>query len=135
MKKYNYTQPLKYIAVGVTAVLVDNAVFIIVSKTLGLALIIATITALLSGFIVSFLGNKILVFSASGEKAKHSNKKQIALYTALLTFNVGFTYLFIFMTNSIFGLNEVFAKLVTTCVIVFWNYIIYKNNIFKLKTD
>ncbi len=125
-------QLLRYGATGMSAVVADYGGFALLYGLLKVPLLVATVTSLLAGFVVSFVLNRIWVFGASKQKAHKKPQLQIALYTLLFVFNTAFTYLFIFYANQRFGVSAYISKLCTICLVMAWNFVAYKKVIFKV---
>jgi putative flippase GtrA len=73
----------KYIIVGTCAVIIHNASFYTLFTIIKTPLFIETIFSLVAGLVVSFIGNKVWIFSALDDNAEHKHKKQLVLYGAL----------------------------------------------------
>jgi putative flippase GtrA len=123
---------LRYLLIGITAVVMDNGVFIVTYKLWHVPLLLATVLALSIGFCVSFLGNRLWVFSANQHTAAHPPIKQLIFYTLLFLFNIIFTFYFIDIMEKQ-SINAIVSKILTTVLITAWNYILYKKVIFKQK--
>lgn len=121
---------LRYLLIGVTAVISDNCVFVITYKLWNGSLLLATVLALATGFSVSFLGNKLWVFASNQHVSAHPPITQLMFYTLLFIFNVTFTFYFINVMETI-SINAIISKILTTILITAWNYILYKKVIFK----
>lgn len=124
-------QLVKYGVTGASAVLTDYGTFALLFGLLKTPLFVATTCSLLAGFVVSFLLNRIWVFEAHKDTAHKSARMQVVLYVLLLSFNTGFTYIFVKGLTEV-GLNAYLGKLASIGVIMVWNYIIYKKIIFRL---
>lgn len=99
---------------------------------IGTPLFIASSCSFLAGFAVSFTVNKLWVFGATNAAQHHKTALQVALYVALLIFNLLFTYYFILLTSQA-GLSAYVGKLVTIILVTSWNFVLYKKIIFKVK--
>jgi putative flippase GtrA len=123
---------LRYLIIGITAVVADNCVFIIAYQICNGSLLLATVLALSIGFFVSFLGNKLWVFNANQQTSAHRPVKQLIFYSLLFIFNIIFTFYFIDIMEKQ-SINAIVSKILTTVLITTWNYILYKKVIFKQK--
>lgn len=95
-------------------------------------LFITSTASFLAGFAVSFTVNKLWVFGANKKTQHKKTQLQVALYVALLAFNIAFTYYFILLMSEL-GLSVFVGKLLTILMVTAWNFVLYKKVIFKLK--
>ena len=74
-----------------------------------------------------FLGN-ILVFN-SGSKYKRGKELSLVFLVSImgLAFNLLFMYIFV----SLMGWNPMASKVLTSCIVVVWNYLSRKKWIFR----
>lgn len=127
----NVQQFLKFGVGGALTLTTDYLTFTLLFA-LDVPLFIASTTSFLAGFAVSFSVNRIWVFGATKATQHHQTHKQLALYIALLVFNILFTYYFIFFTGKL-GLSAYVAKLITMILVMLWNFVLYKKIIFAVK--
>ena len=138
---YDYTdnehlKVLLYLFVGGTAALVEWGLFYIfityVLNGIGLGLTAVTMLGTCMAFCLStlyhyFLGN-VLVFD-SGSKYKRS--KELSLVFLVSTMGLGFNLLFMYIFVSLIGWNPMVSKVLTSCIVVVWNYLSRKKWIFR----
>lgn len=124
----NFGRFSKYFLVGGAAFVSDYSIFLLLIYVAGWSIFIANASGLLLGFMVSFFGNRTLVFGS--KNAHHSLAKQILLYGVLLAVNTLLSYLIIQGASSL-GLSLQWAKLIAMIFIVAWNFVIYGRVIFK----
>lgn len=131
-----YLKVLLYLFVGGTAALVEWGLFYIfityVLNGIGLGLTAVTMLSTCMAFCLStlyhyFLGN-ILVFD-SGSKYKRS--KELSLVFLVSTMGLGFNLLFMYIFVSLIGWNPMVSKVLTSCIVVVWNYLSRKKWIFR----
>lgn len=126
---------LPYFITGGSAFLVDYLVFWILFSFSGL-LFAANMVGLLSGFVISFLGNKYVSFgqkyASDSEPAqqKYSTILQLVSYGVLLIVNTLLSYALIFMA-VVAGGDAYGGKVLAMIAIVIWNYFVYKKIIFS----
>ena len=121
----------KYLFIGFTAFFVDYCLFIFLNELTHLPIFYSNMIALLTGFLISFFGNRILVFgSDKTSRMKHGIYKQIFFYIVLLAINTVLSYLIIKSLQSI-NIDAAIGKIISMVFIVAWNYILYKKIIFK----
>jgi putative flippase GtrA len=125
-------QLMRYGASGVSAVITDYGSFALLYGVIKTPLIVATITSLLAGFVVSFLLNRLWVFGAHKQAAHKKAPLQFALYSILFGLNTAFTYLFIYYSGAWFGLSAYVGKLCCIGLIMIWNFVVYKKIIFRV---
>lgn len=123
-----YIKILLYLFVGGTAALVEWGLFYIfityVLNGIGLRLTAVTMLGTCMAFCLStlyhyFLGN-ILVFN-SGSKYKRGKELSLVFLVSImgLAFNLLFMYIFV----SLMGWNPMASKVLTSCIVVVWNYL------------
>lgn len=131
-----YIKVLLYLFVGGTAALVEWGLFYVfityVLNGIGLSLTAMTMLGTCMAFCLStlyhyFLGN-ILVFN-SGSKYKRGKELSLVFLVSImgLVFNLLFMYIFV----SLIGWNPMASKVLTSCIVVVWNYLSRKKWIFR----
>lgn len=131
-----YIKVLLYLFVGGTAALVEWGLFYVfityVLNGIGLSLTAMTVLGTCVAFCLStlyhyFLGN-ILVFN-SGSKYKRGKELSLVFLVSImgLVFNLLFMYIFV----SLIGWNPMASKVLTSCIVVVWNYLSRKKWIFR----
>lgn len=138
---YDYTNSelvkvLLYLFVGGTAALVEWGLFYIffmfLLPPLGLfftynMLLATTLAFSLSTLYHYFLGN-VLVFD-SGSKYKRG--KELSLVFLVSIIGLGFNLFFMYIFASLLEWNPMFSKVLTSCIVVVWNYLSRKKWIFR----
>ena len=131
-----FVKIILYLFVGGTAALVEWGLFYLFFYYLlvGLGLSIDTLTMVatalafgLSTLYHYFLGN-ILVFD-SGSKYDKSKELSLVFLVSImgLVFNLVLMYVFV----GLLAWQPMFAKVITSCIVVVWNYLSRKKWIFK----
>ena len=131
-----YVKIILYLFVGGTAALVEWGLFYLFFYYLlvGLGLSIDTLTMVatalafgLSTLYHYFLGN-VLVFD-SGSKYDKSKELSLVFLVSImgLVFNLVLMYVFV----GLLAWQPMFAKVITSCIVVVWNYLSRKKWIFK----
>lgn len=124
---------IKYLLVGGGAFILDFGTFFSLTNLFDMGIYLANLIALMVGFISSYLGNRLLVFSGSRKDAAHTTFVQVLMYALLVGINSVLTYIIInFVANDI-GYSHEIGKIVSMFFILIWNFIIYKKIIFKSK--
>ncbi len=127
---------LLYLFVGGTAALVEWALFYIfityVLSGLGLGLTALTMLATALAFGLStlyhyFLGN-ILVFD-SGSRYKRGTELGLVFLVSIM--GLGFNLLLMYIFVSLLGWLPMPSKVLTSCIVVVWNYLSRKKWIFR----
>ncbi len=127
---------LLYLFVGGTAALVEWALFYLfityVLSCLGLGLTALTMLATALAFGLStlyhyFLGN-VLVFD-SGSRYKRG--KELGLVFLVSIMGLGFNLLLMYIFVSLLGWLPMPSKVLTSCIVVVWNYLSRKKWIFR----
>ena len=131
-----FVKIILYLFVGGTAALVEWGLFYLFFYYLlvGLGLSVDTLTMVatalafgLSTLYHYFLGN-ILVFD-SGSKYDKSKELSLVFLVSImgLVFNLVLMYVFV----GLLAWQPMFAKVITSCIVVVWNYLSRKKWIFK----
>ena len=131
-----FVKIILYLFVGGTAALVEWGLFYLFFYYLlvGLGLSVDTLTMVatalafgLSTLYHYFLGN-ILVFD-SGSKYDKSKELSLVFLVSImgLVFNLVLMYVFV----GLFSWKPMLAKVITSCIVVVWNYLSRKKWIFK----
>lgn len=123
-----------YATIGGCTFVLDYSCFFVSFTYLHAPIFIANAIGLIVGFVVSFIGNRTLVFKTSKENTHHSTLKQVLLYSVLLTFNTILSYGVIRVCQNS-GIAPIVGKVVAMFAIAAWNYVIYQKVIFKKKPD
>ena len=131
-----FVKIILYLFVGGTAALVEWGLFYLffyyLLVGLGLSVDVLTMVATALAFGLStlyhyFLGN-ILVFD-SGSKYDKSKELSLVFLVSImgLVFNLVLMYVFV----GLLAWQPMFAKVITSCIVVVWNYLSRKKWIFK----
>ncbi len=131
-----FVKVILYLFVGGTAALVEWGLFYLFFYYLlaGLGLSVDTLTMVatalafgLSTLYHYFLGN-VLVFD-SGSKYDKSKELSLVFLVSImgLVFNLVLMYVFV----GVLAWQPMFAKILTSCIVVVWNYLSRKKWIFK----
>ncbi len=127
---------LLYLFVGGTAALVEWALFYIfihyLLDGLGMSLTALTMTATALAFCLStlyhyFLGN-VLVFDSG---SRYDKGKELSLVFLVSMMGLGFNLLLMYAFVSLLGWQPMLSKVLTSCIVVVWNYLSRKKWIFR----
>lgn len=125
-----------YLFVGGTAALVEWALFYIfityILNGLGLGLTALTMTATCLAFCLStlyhyFLGN-VLVFDSG---SRYDRTKELSLVFLVSIMGLGFNLLLMYIFVSLLAWQPMLSKVLTSCIVVIWNYLSRKKWIFR----
>ena len=138
-KKGGFGKFIRYVLVGISAAVVDFAVFELVLLLLGsensITVLshtihpekIANTAAVITGFIYSFILNRVWAF-----KSNNNILLQMVLMIILLAFNTFISNEAISFMGRTIGLPFILAKPIMQTIIVFWNYFIYDKIIYRV---
>lgn len=120
--------------VGITTLLIDLSVTVILYDVVGLPAYLSTGIGFLSGFFFNFPMNRQKVFKHTAQD-RFKLQAQVAMYIALCVFNLFTTSaLAEVLVNS--GLLTIgAAKVVLTTMIAIWNFVLFKTLIFSKNLD
>ena len=125
-----------YLFVGGTAALVEWGLFYLffyyVLNAFGwsidtLTLVATTLAFCLSTLYHYFLGN-VLVFDSG---SKYNKSKELSLVFLVSIMGLAFNLMFMYAFVGWFNWNPMIAKVVTSCIVVVWNYLSRKKWIFR----
>ena len=125
-----------YLFVGGTAALVEWALFYIfityVLNAFGLGLTELTMLATSLAFCLStlyhyFLGN-VLVFDSG---SRYDRSKELSLVFLVSIMGLGFNLLLMYIFVSLLDWQPMLSKVLTSCIVVVWNYLSRKKWIFR----
>lgn len=125
-----------YLFVGGTAALVEWSLFYLLFHYLlhGLGLSITALTMLVTALAFSlstlyhyFLGN-ILVFDSG---SRYGRSKELSLVFAVSVMGLLFNLLLMYIFVSLLAWHPMFSKVLTSCIVVVWNYLSRKKWIFR----
>lgn len=125
-----------YLFVGGTAALVEWELFYIfityVLNAFGLGLTELTMLATSLAFCLStlyhyFLGN-VLVFDSG---SRYDRSKELSLVFLVSIMGLGFNLLLMYIFVTLLGWQPMLSKVLTSCIVVVWNYLSRKKWIFR----
>ena len=125
-----------YLFVGGTAALVEWVLFYIflnyVLNSLDLGRTALTMTATSLAFCLStlyhyFLGN-VLVFDSG---SRYERGKELSLVFLVSIMGLGFNLLLMYIFVTLLGCQPMLSKVLTSCIVVVWNYLSRKKWIFR----
>ena len=125
-----------YLFVGGTAALVEWGLFYLffyhLLAELGLNIDALTLVATALAFGLStlyhyFLGN-ILVFDSG---SKYNRGKELSLVFLVSIMGLGFNLMFMYAFVGLLNWQPMIAKVITSCIVVVWNYLSRKKWIFR----
>lgn len=125
-----------YLFVGGTAALVEWALFYIfityVLNAFGLGLTELTMLATSLAFCLStlyhyFLGN-VLVFDSG---SRYDRSKELSLVFLVSIMGLAFNLLLMYIFVTLLGWQPMLSKVLTSCIVVVWNYLSRKKWIFR----
>ena len=119
-----------YIACGVTALVADYGVFLLVHYTLGYSVALATPAGMVVGLVTSFVLNRLFTFSDQVSRGAWRAGLQASLYILLFVLNNIITIYAIQLMESA-GIVAAIGKLAMAILVTLWTYVLYKKIIFK----
>lgn len=125
-------QALRYLVAGIGAFTTEYVVFVLLFHFAGLPLYGANSLSFLSGLAVSFSLNRTWTFR---EGSYHYTKRQqFMLYACLALINLVLTNVLIGTLKHL-HVAPLIGKLVAMCMIIVWNFLIFRAVIFKNTTQ
>lgn len=126
--KNGMIQFFRYAFVGGIATVVDWAVQYVLT-VLWVHYLIAAVFAFLSGLLVNYFLSKIFVFKA--QEAKVNAVWEFVIYALIGVIGLGITVGLMFILTDVVGLYFMLSKVITTVIVLFWNYFARKIIIYK----
>lgn len=118
-------QFIKYLLVGGSTAIFELVLYTLLRKVVCLELSLSNVIAVIIATILNFIINRGWAF-----KTASNLPRSVMLYLILFFLNTLFsTNAIIFMVNL--GLVDIIAKFITMCMITMWNFVFYRNIIFK----
>jgi putative flippase GtrA len=117
----------KYVGVGSIAALVDISIFSVFAKLLGLNYLIV---ALVSFTIASFVNYILSIKYVFKSRARYSKGREIFAVYMVSFFGLVINEIVLYALIDLLFMEMIFAKVLATGIIFFWNYLIRKNYIF-----
>ena len=119
---------IKYLAVGITAFVIEYGTFYFLYMELGISLIVANSVSFFLGLLTSFAFNRLWTF---GKRTYSKNTShQLLLYFMLAFINLLLTNItveILIKINIIPSIGKLAAMILTSL----WNYVLFKRVIFK----
>lgn len=119
-------QIIRYLVTGFTSAAIELTLLFILKDILKLGVLEANSIALTIVFWFNFLMNRLWSF-----KSKSDIRKQLVMYGILFAFNLGASDLIMYVLTSLLHLQYLIAKVFAIGAVVSWNFVLYKNVIYK----
>ena len=114
-----------YIFAGVSAALIELALFTVLNSFTGLGIASANIISVVVATAYNFTLNRSVTFKSTSNPARSA-----VLYTMLFAINLAITTFAIGALTEA-GLQAPVAKLIMQVCVAVWNFVLYKRVIFK----
>jgi putative flippase GtrA len=115
---------------GTTAI--NLTTYLAFAKVLNIQYLVSNVLAWISAFAFAFLANKLWVFQSKSFKKSLVLREMISFLIARGSTGI-MDNLLMFTFVDLIGLNDLFSKVVDTCISIIFNYILSKFWIFKKK--
>ena len=119
-------QFIRYLLVGGFSFLLEYSLFFILLKVFAIHYLIANSIVYSSASLINFLLNRAWTFKSNG-KINH----QLFLYFSLVGFNFFASNGLLYILTGLLLIHPLISKIVAMCMIVSWNFILYKKVIYK----
>ncbi len=123
-----YKQFIKYLVSGGVAAFVLFGTLLILKELFGVWYLLSSTIAFIFTVIVSFTLQKLWTFEDS---TTHTLHKQAARYLSLSFFNLVINIIVMYFLVDFVGIWYFSSQILTTLIIAFWSFFIYKYIIFK----
>jgi putative flippase GtrA len=122
--KNGFLQFFRYVFVGGIATIVDWGVYYLLSEVAGIHYLVAHVVSFFAGLITNFVLSKLLVFKAN--EAKVNPVLEFVGYAVIGLIGLGLSALIIFLLHGKLGLNNMVSKIISTLIVLVWNYVARK---------
>lgn len=126
LKTKSAGQIIRYLITGVCSAAIEFSLLFVFKELMGLSVVVANSIALSIVFWFNFLMNRIWSF-----KSKMKLSKQLGIYSLLFLFNLGASDLIMYLLTDRLAMQYLVAKVFAIGAVVCWNFILYKNVIYK----
>ncbi len=116
---------IKYVLVGSSSALIDIGGFALLFY-LGFYYILAAVISQACALIYNFSLNRTWSF-----KCKEHMKRQMVRYAIMVSCNYTLALILLYVGVDIFGFHEVLTKVGISMIAVCWNFILYRQWVFK----
>ena len=121
-------QFFRYLICGGTSTVCDMAVLFVLTHFLDVTHVIAATISYITGSIVNYTLNTILVFKSSGQV-----KREFSVFVTIGIFGLIWTDLIIWLLSDKLTINVMLAKVVAVIVVLNWNFFMRKKFVFSTK--
>jgi putative flippase GtrA len=123
-----FIQLVKYGVTGLLSLFTYVFLIYILTDYFGVWKYYSITVSYIAVFWLNFLISKFWTFK---EKQTNSMKKQLLYYSILFTINLGATYVIVHILTDIIGVYYLLSTIFCNCLIVGWNFILYKKLIYR----
>lgn len=124
-------QAFRYLISGGTAFLVDAGILALLTELFGEEhLLIWTAIAFTAGLVTTYLFSILWVFDNRSVK---NRAVEISIFVLIGLAGLGLTELFMWLFARKIGIHYLLAKVITTVIVFFWNFIAKKSILFRSK--
>ncbi len=125
--KKDIKQFILYLIVGGLATIVEWAVFYLLDNIMAINYMIATAIAFIISTFANWLFGRIILF----QKTQNTAKEIIKIYLTSIA-GLIMNLLIMWIAIETFHMNEMLSKIIATCIVFFWNFLIRKLFIYKI---
>ena len=125
---------VRYLLVGFLTFLAEYSTFLFLNQSFHIDYRLTNIGSMIVAVVVNFSLNKLFVFNESAVVSNGKTLVQFTKYIVLFLCNMLLSTVAIWLLVRV-GIRAYQAKLLSTCLIVAWTYIIYKKAIFNHSTE
>jgi putative flippase GtrA len=122
----SFSQFGRYVIVGLLSFLFEYSLYFMFLKVLHIWFILSNIIVYALIFWFNFIFNRIWSF-----RSKVGLQKQLLKYSLLFFFNLALTSSALYLLTDTMGISPLISKVMVMCLIVPWNFLIYKKVIYK----
>lgn len=120
-------QIFRYMIAGFSAFIVDTSVLFLLTDFLHIYYLLSTIFAFLIGLLVSYLINIYWVFN---KRKKEERKVEIMIFVIISIVGLLLTLALMWLFTSIFKVYYLYSKILTTLIVLAWNFSAKKKILF-----
>lgn len=115
-----FLQFFRYLFVGGFAFLVDFFLLYFFSEFCGIYYLVSAVLSFIISLIVNYVLSTVWVFN----KNQIDNRvAEFGVFALIGVVGLAFTEIFLYLFTDVFGLYYMFSKIITTAIVMFWNFI------------
>lgn len=130
---FKYKEIINYIFFGGLAFLVNFVSYFIFARLIGIEEVASSAISWVLAVLFAYITNKLFVFESKQETKKDTIKEMISFFLARILSGILCDIGTFALMVKVFGINDIFSKVVTQIMVVIMNYVLSKLVVFRKK--